>query len=368
MPMTTLGYARTLSILLAVTLLIGLCDPGRAASGFKIASSRLELGISTVYDNNILRYSDKYITRYGHGEDPGRFHISGLDDMVFVTSIKASATAKILRSLNTTGTIDLRQRSYMHNNIKDWSYLAFSLRQDLSKKFSAQIGYSYIPAFYVRHFRDDDWAKIYGYRDPVGFQPFGFQKDEVSGWLQYSLLTATRVRVGIGYGRYFYNEHFTEYDCANTSFTFTVFQALPGNVRVTGEFDAVYSRGDGTTFMNPSYDQNVYGLDVVFPLPNVLRRANALTVSGEYSRSCFTSTHFAELDPNHAGREDRSYRFSTAYSVALVRNFSVGLAYAWQRREVRTGAVINAQYLSEEKDFHQFQFALDVKYTIALIH
>lgn len=345
-----------------VSVLLMFVLPMKASAGDGLMSWRLDLGVTTVYDNNILRYSDKYITRFKNGEDPGRFHISTLDDLILVSSIRGSATLNLFGSLGTIGSLDFRQRTYTHNPIKNWSSLSFSLRQDLSKKVAAQLAYTYTPEFYVRHYRDDDWVKKYGY-DPVTFQSYDFKKDEIAGWVQYALLVGTRMRTWFSYGRYFYNEHFTEYDSKNTLLGFEVYQTIVKNVKLNGGFEVVHSRGGGNDEMDPSFNENSYLLGVDFQLPKVFGRSNNLGVDGEYSRRCFTSTHYLEVDREHAGRQDFEYRLSITYSFALLEHLDLAVNYAWHRRDTETTAEQNAMYLSDEKDYRQYQIGLDAKYT-----
>jgi hypothetical protein len=359
---------RTFRILMPVHILSVLAlMPMVAEAQAWFSSAKLEVGTSSVYDNNILRYSDKYVSRFDNREDQGRFHINTLDDLILVSSFRFSATMRLLGSLNTTTTVDYRRRTYTHNPIKDWSYVAANVRQDISKKLSAQAGYSYIPDFYVRHFRDEDWTALYGFRDPIVYQPFSFKKDEVGGWVQYALFANTRVRAVGSYGRYFYNEHFTEYDCSNTMIGIELYQTVQKNIKLDAEFNVVYSRGDGTRDMDPSYDQNIYSVGAEVQLPALFQRTNSIGIGGEYSRSCYLSKHFLELDPNHAGRDDHSYRFSITYSFRLLKDLGLVLTYGWHERIVKTAASQNAVYLSDEKDYRQYQIGLDARYTFNLV-
>lgn len=328
-----------------------------------LKATRLDVGLSSVYDNNILRYSDKYIDRFNKRQDEGRFHINTLDDLILVTSMRGSASVALIGSLNTTASIDFRKRTYTHNAIKDWQYFGLTLRQDISKRIAAQIGYNYTPSFYIRHYRDDDWAKEFGYI-PVTFQPYGYKKDDVNSWIQYSLSTGTRVRALFAYTRYFYNEHFTEYDCANSSYGIELYQTILKTIRVSAGFGYVESRGDGTATMNPSYDEDSFDLGVDLQLPKVFGRANSIGVSGEYARRVFTTHHYLELDINHAGRRDHDYRFSATYGFELMKSLSLGLSYAWHRRDAETSAQANAEYLAEEKNYKQYQISFDVRYSL----
>jgi hypothetical protein len=356
--------ARNMVDVMAVLTMISL--PMIALAGEGLTSWKLDIGVSSVYDNNILRYSDKYVTRFDNREDEGRFHIKTRDDLILVSSIRASATLNLFGSLNTIATADARQRTYTHNAIKNWSSIGFTLRQDLSKQVAAQIGYSYIPGFYVRHYRDNEWVKEYGYT-PVTFQPFDFKKDELGGWVQYALFSGTRVRGRLAYMRYFYNEHFTEYDCRNTLLGIDVYQTVHRNIKVNGSFEFVRSREGGNIEKDPSSDENTFVLGVDFQLPKVFGRSNGLGVAGEHTRRYYRSKIFLEIDQEHAGRQDFEYLLSATYSFQLLDDLELALNYAWRRRNTETLAPQNATYLAEEKDYRQYQIGLEAKYTLNFV-
>ena len=42
----------------------------------------IRLTLNTIYDNNILKYSTKYIERFQNREDEGRFNINTYDDLI----------------------------------------------------------------------------------------------------------------------------------------------------------------------------------------------------------------------------------------------------------------------------------------------
>lgn len=351
---------RALMLVLGVVLL-----PSRACSTGIIASCKIDIGLSSIYDDNIVRYSDKYISRFDNREDEGRFHINTRDDLILVSSLRTSVGMRLIGSLNTTATLDVRRRTYTHNPIKDWSSYSLSIRQDLSKQLAVTMGYSFIPSFYVRHYRDDDWVKEYGYT-PETFQPFGFKKDEASGSVQY-VLSSTRVTASFSYARYYYNEHFTEYDSKNSSLDVEIAQSISQTIKLTGDAGVVYSRGVGTPDMDPSFHENTFGVSATMVLPKVFGRTNSIEIGGEYARRVFISTHYLELDPNHAGRRDYDYRVSVKYTYQLLSGFTLAFTYAWHRRDAVTSAAANAEYLAEEKDYRQYQIGLDLRYTLNVL-
>lgn len=354
-----------LTFLTSLMLLV-LLAPAPARAGEGLTAWKIDVGVSSVYDDNILRYSDKYLDRFDRREDLGRFHINTADDLILVSSIKGTLTMNLIGALNTTGSIDYRHRTYTHNAIKDWSYLSMSLRQDLSKKLSAQVGYNYIPEFYVRHYRDDNWVNNYGYT-PITFQPFGFKKDEMNGWIQYNPLSNTRVRAGLRFMQYYHNEHFTEYNCRNRAFGFDVYQTVLKNIRLNASFEAMYSRADGDFDTDPSNDQNTFVFGADFRLPKVFGHANSVGVEGEHGRTFYTTHNFVEVDPEHAGRKDYVYRVSITYDFGLLDNLTLAVNYTWQERTSRSSSDLNATYLADEKDYRQHQVSLEARYSLSFV-
>ena len=355
--------ARTIA---GVAMALSLFSLPPEMSGQGLPSWRFDVGVGSLYDNNILRYSDKYLSAFDHGEDPGRFHINSVDDVILVSSIRASGTMKMIGSLNTTGAVDYRRRTFTHNPVKDWSSFALSLRQDLSKQLAAQVAYSYIPEFYVRHYRDDDWVNEFGYTPPT-FQSYDFKKDELGGWIQYALFSGTRVRGLVSYMRYFYNEHFTEYNCRNSLYGVELYQTVHKNLKLNAGFEVVYSRADGNAETDPSNDVNTYVLGAELQLPKAFGRVNSIGLEGEYTSTDFTTHHFLEFDKTHAGRRDYEYRVSATYSFELLDNLGLALTYGWHQRNTVTAALENAVDLANEKNYRQYQIGLEAKYTVNIV-
>ena len=340
--------------------------PGFGYAGDWLSSWSIEVGMSSMYDDNILRYSDKYLTLFHERQDEGRFHVSTRDDLVLVSSFRGSATLQLVNTYPTTIAAEFRQRTFAGNGVKDWSSYDVSVRQGMGKQLSAGIGYNYAPYFYVRHYRDADWVSRDGYV-PESFQPFDYAKDEFEGWIQRTLFKNTRVRAHASYARYFYNEHFTEYDCTNKSFGAEVGQSLSKSLRLDCRYDFVRSGAEGDANTDASYEEDVFGLRATWRLPDLLGRDNSLRIAGEYARRCFTTTHAPEVDPLHAGRFDHDHRVSMSYECRPLKKFSFALTSVWQWRDARTNAEQNAQYLSAERDFRQFQIGLEVKYIIRYV-
>jgi len=76
----------------------------------------LVAGVASSYDNNILKYSEKYLDRFMNNEDEGRFHIDTYDDFVLNPSFQATYTTKIFGKLNSKINVSLNSKLYTVNN------------------------------------------------------------------------------------------------------------------------------------------------------------------------------------------------------------------------------------------------------------
>jgi len=361
-------YLLLFSLFMSETILAGE-NPKKKTYNWEV---RLSMG--TMYDNNILKYSDKYIEKFINSEDEGRFHISSYDDMVFPYSVRISYTNKIIGDLKTIFSAGINSNAYSYNGIKNWSQYNFSWRQYVAKSTSFLLSYSYIPEFYIRHFRDDDWVDRFGYT-PETFQPYEFSKDNFSAWFQHYLFgKTTRVRLYFSYMRYFHNEHYTEYDSDNYLYGFRVYQLLTKNIRVDAGYKYVTSDAKGIDVVNDTdedalatrgdadYDEHIYSIGAAFKFPKIFGLKNDISVTGQYQRRFYKTDHFLELDPIHAGRHDKNIRIYSKYNLDIFSYLSLTAFFNWIYRDTETSAADNKEYLSDEKDYSQYQIGIKINY------
>ncbi len=332
----------------------------------------LEVGLAISYDNNILKYSDKYIGRFTNSEDPGRFHIKSIDDAILRPSLRVERDFDLFPRLSTTLGGEINQRVYLRNSIKNWMNIRFLVKQMLPERTSIQMMYSWTPEFYVRHYRDEDWVDLYGYT-PATFHQYDFTKEDVGGLIQHTLWTNTRLAVSFSRARYFYNSHFTEYDSRNSVWGVEVSHPVLKNLRVSAGYQ--FTSSDATGIDQPgesknvaddsdgSFDEDDYSAGITLKLNEPFGLPSSISVDGEYSRRVFTSTHYLDLDPLHAGRIDHDYGLQLRYAVQLSQ-FTVAASYEWRYRDAETTAVVNEPYVSNEKDYRNYLIGLGVTYEI----
>lgn len=335
----------------------------------------VEIGLGTTYDDNILKYSEKYLERFMNNEDEGRFHIDTYDDIILNPSIKLIATYNIFGKLRTKINGDFSRRQYVVNNIKSWNYVSFGIQQYLTKRASFKLYYSNIPDFYVRHFRDDQWVEIYGYT-PETFQPFSFAKNNFGIYAQNTFFKSTRIKLTFNYAEYFHNKHFTQYDSKNFSYAIDIYQNVGKNIKLDAGYefetsdakgyDASHETPETTNGPDASYVEDAYNFDVNWQLPRLYKHKHDFDASVSYATRYYSSEHPLELDREHAGRYDKNLRFYVTYTFEINKQMDVAAFYNWMGRDTETTAIENTEYLSNEKDYKQNLVGIEFTYKFKL--
>ncbi len=346
---------------------------GEGSPKKKVKHWQAGFSISPYYDSNILKYSDKYMQRFLDRQDEGRFHINRYDDLVMQYSGEVSYQSTIIKKLKSIFSLDASYNMYTFNNVKNWTRFSISWRQYFYSKSSFMISYSYIPDFYVRHFRDEDWISVYGYT-PVTFKPYEFSKDDFSFWIQHYLFKKTRLRLYASFYRYFLDENNTEYDSDDIMLGIRLFQTLTKNLSVDAGYkyyksiakgydESGESKGTSDDVNADNYSHN-YFAGLSYKFPRVLKMNNSLSVDLNLERTFFTTNGFYEIDPIHAGRHDKVFDLNFEYHVTLPGNTEVTAFYSLTNRKTDTPAAVNAEYISNEKSYDQYQTGLKISYLL----
>lgn len=372
---TTNFYLRSLCLFLLTLVLVFQIDNvfAQETKKKKKKTKHLEIrvGLGTFYDNNILKYSDKYLNRFMNNEDPGRFHIDTYDDVVINPTLELIYTFRLFKKYKSRINGTVSPRIYIVNDIKNWNYWYLGFQQFLPKRMSFKILYSYIPDLYIRHFRDRTWVAVYGF-DPITFQPFSFSKENFGFYVQKTFFKDTRVRLSLFHARYYHNKHFTEFDSKDFLYGIKVSQPLFKKLKVSFAYQYVTSDAKGydasvetaETSLGPDADfvEDRFSLEFAWKLPRIKKRSNGLNVGFAFAKRYFSSDYPPLLDPLHSGRVDDNYRIYITYNINLIKSLKLSLFYNYYMRDSDTKAEINKQFVSNEKDYNQYRIGLGLVY------
>jgi hypothetical protein len=172
--------------------------------------------------------------------------------------------------------------------------------------------------------------------------------------------------------KYYYNEHYTEYDSDNMMYGIRIFQdvskivsADAGYRYITSDakgFDESFESKENSDDVDATYYEHIFFGGVDFKLPKVFNSNNTIGISGQYSRRIYETDNFGELDPLHSGRSDNNYRINLNYDIDILNNFSAGLFYTFMLRDTNTEFEPNNEYVSDEKDYSQYQLGFNFHY------
>lgn len=367
-----------LMVILSLSILHGQSDNTKknTKKKFKLKPDiTVEFEARKTYDDNILKYSEKYLERFKNREDEGRFHINTYDDVISRPSLKISASQKLIKKLSTAVQFNMNRSFFLNNGIKSWSYFSFGIDQYFSKNGFVNLSYSYIPNFYIRHFRDEDYVNFVGFV-PEAFKPMAFSKETYDFYTQYTFLKNTGVRLSLDYARYFYNVHYIEYDSNDFSYEIRILQPLSQKLRLQAAYTYTFSDAKGFDEFHETkensndadatfYDNNFFA-SLRWALPAYFKLNHSLTFSGSYAQRNFSSPLYVEIDPMHAGRIDYNYRFSLLYRVRVNRSVSATVFYNYLGRRTSSRSEINREYISLEKDYNQNQIGFSLIYNYKL--
>ena len=337
------------------------------------AKYELEVEVGGNYDDNILRYSEKYLDRFLNREDEGRFHIDTYDDFILTTALGIEGTYYLFGKNKTRINADFKRRTYMVNPIKDWTYFTAGIRQYLPSRISFKFLYSYIPDFYVRHFRDEVWVDVYGYESNT-FTPYVFSKDNFGFYIQKYFYQSSRIKLKFYYAQYFHNQHYTEYDSDNLYYGIDVYQPINDDLRIEAGFefvtsdakgyDAAYETPETTDGPDATYVEDRFNIGLRWQPPRIKKHYHEVYFRGSFNKRYYTTDHPVDVDPLHAGRVDEMYGFSVNYRYKVSRSFDVEAFYEWNMRDTETTSEYNSEFVSNEKDYKQNSVGMTVTYNI----
>jgi hypothetical protein len=262
---------------------------------------------------------------------------------------------------------------YLVNDVKTWEYFSVSARQFYSRKGSFRLSYNYIPEFYIRHYRDEDYTRLIGFV-PEAFKPMAFSKETYGAWVQHSILSKTNLRLSVDYMRYFYNVHYIEYDSRDISYEIRVLQTMSEKLRFQFAYSFTQSKAKGfdeahetlhtSDDADASFVDNSIAASVTYKLPSWLGLSHDISLDGKFGERHFSSRHYIEYDMLHAGRLDFNYNFSVSYGFRISKTINASLFYNYLERVTDSRSAINREMVMLEKSYRQNQVGLALTYSL----
>lgn len=317
--------------------------------------------LASIYDDNILRYSDKFIQRFEDGRDPDRFRVSSLDDLIHRADLQASRDFTGLGGREGRFRVDIGHRAYQRNSIKDWTRFALSWRQELRRDRSLEVTANWTPNFYVRHIRDSDLTGRNRTADP--FQAFEFERTEGRVRFTHAPGASLNARYHLGLASFRHSEAFREFDSENLFAGIRWDHQLTRQLRLSYAFELTDSSARGwdeageTRLTSDDTDPSFRQLDLMLAarirLPS--ERRQILFLQAEAGRRDYTTDKPATLAPLHNGREDDLLRVYASWQLDLTERYR--LTVFGQLRTRSSTAPIELD-IGVEKNFDQTELGI----------
>jgi hypothetical protein len=263
---------------------------------------------------------------------------------------------------------------YLNNRINQNGKFTVGLGQQVARKTYIHATYAIVPYYYLRDYRDGDWTAIEG-NVPESFQPFEYAKDEFSiRALQY-FRKGNSVSSEFDFSRYFYNEHYTEYDSKrysgslrgahtvckvivlNAGYGFALNDAKGYDGDIPGETKQTSDDADDSFREH----RGVAGLQ--WFLPAFFTIDHTLSINGSLRYRKYSTLKNPEIDPIHSGRLEYTLDASAAYTFSIFKPLAVQVEYGRTQRWAGSSHAINNEHIKDEKNYSKNIAALTLRYT-----
>ncbi len=315
------------------------------------------------YDDNILRYSEKFIRRFEAGEDPERFRVESLDDTVARVDLYLRRGFTGLGGKPAEAGIGVEYWDYLRNDIKDRSRFSAVWQQELRRGRLLAASINYAPSFYVRHIRDSDLTGSGSTADP--FQAFEFERAEARLRLSQELGASLTARYHLAIADFRHTPAFREFDSTNLFGGARLDQQVSRRVRLSYALEYTDSNARGydqpgetletSDDTDPAYRQIDLMLAARLRLPS--RRRQILFLQAESGQREYTTAKSTDSAPLHAGREDDLLRLFASWQLDLSKRYR--LTVFGQSRERSSTAPIDLD-IGVEKDYEQWEAGVRV--------
>lgn len=331
------------------------------------------LVLQSIYDDNILRYSDGFIEDFRRNDPPEKFHVKTYDDAIVSPRVFLTIRANPFGKRETRLYLGYITWQYTTNPSKNNDLWTLRARQYVSKYNRFEFSYSYSPPSYIRHLSDREPFDPRS-TTPLEWKPFKSVRHGMG--LAYTHRFHRRIYTTIEGGRVlrFYNRPFLENDNWEWNGSFEILWNPPGVWRFIGRYmysdanaralDTTEETIDTSDDGNGSYERDLYELRVRLRPKGGLWIAREFEVKGQHMGYFFTGTKPAHEDPLHTGRKDNVYTVElTAGSKKLIGGLiTLKLGYRYSQRTSSLPGTFEGED-AEDKDYKNNRAWLEVRHS-----
>ncbi|MCK4312966.1 MAG: hypothetical protein KAW88_09560, partial [Candidatus Cloacimonetes bacterium] len=227
-----------------------------------------KIGIENTYNSNVLKLSSDDISKFKDGENPDKFKIDTIDDLITSARCEFGVKHRFLTGHTQIDKIVLKYNKFWSNEIKDDGYIGFEVKQFFSKRLNVALNYFYYPRIYLNQYKSvlDNESK---YRD------FTYSKNVYNARIFWKVKTKIHLNYRFEFSQLYYNKYFTEYDADNIESVIGLNFNTADWVKLGIRYSYKISDADAEdAFENPetvnvikdvSYESDIYYCSFTFP-------------------------------------------------------------------------------------------------------
>ena len=329
----------------ATALLVALVAWAAALPVFAAEQAlRLEIGISTLYDDNILDFSPDQLREFDPVGQPRRFATETTDDILLVPSLalgwELDEGGGRRHALRVRGEAD----SHVRNGTADDRTWSGRWRESFAGGRRLTLGYSVLPRYYLRQLLDED--------APAGPGDARYRRAEFALHIASASWTQRaggprRLSLGYQFERRRYNADFRERDSdAHQGVVGFGWRGLPGRgaIDLRGGYRTSHARGedgdDAPGTVPDDADLSYHGALAGVAGRVDFAQARAVRLGGDLAYELETRTFISDrpLDRYHFGRSDVLQAVELGLRAALPPHWSLRVFYRLEDNTARLGA------------------------------
>ena len=333
----------------------------------------LDLSAAGIYNSNVIGVSAQ--DRNAFLNDPNSFPtpLESVDDLENELQIHPSLRWRAPLNLMVGADYRLKFVHRLRNSFTDYQTHSFTLSarpRVAGYRWSARARVFGIPSYYLRVYRDRDYSSY----ESARFANCDYSLTGRLRWWQ-SLWS----EVGGGYGTYYYNEKFTEYDSeywnatVGSGYDFATGWSLDGSYtrRISenvgkdqpGVFNAPPedpSQIGDTEYGDSDFDEDDFAATIASHLGWITPLPVDASLSYRWRRRVYTTDRSLEQDPFHRGRLDKRGQLTASVKVKVIPSLAAEPYFTYDERRTES----EAPQVPLVKNFVRREFGLVLTYTL----
>lgn len=328
------------------------------------------LDMQVIYDDNILRANEGTLLEFRQNASPQKFKVETYDDMILSPKLNVAFARKMLAGREASLRLSFTRWQYARNPIKNNDAWSVRLRQQTFARDFVEASYTYAPSAYIRQLSD---RPPYTPRTvPIAWIPFKSARNAFTLGYSHRFTPKLNARLDVGRTIRYYNRPFIENDnwewngVGVATYSVLPFLRLNGryaysNVKArahdsTTETDEISDDGD------PSYERDLYELEVDLLPKGRLWKVTTVAVSGQYQGYYFTADRVPWEDGLHVGRKDTVKVIELGADTSpLFGPVGLSFGYRYTQRRSSLPADVGAD-AADEKDYNNNRVWIGASY------